>query len=361
MSTQRLKQNSPSATSSTLSLIDPTDSSNVKDILQALIGMRIRWSSPSVVDILPERCEFPITKSSWDFFLRFTGLFPNARDLLLSDEYPAELAPFENKRKKLVDFIEKKTNMEYDLSRNWLSFRVEPDTDFHDELRRVMVSYVTEQVKSVFKRHFPEYVVKSAEDYRASYDDAVYGIDACISCHANDSKLKRWYPGLILDIGFADSTNEDRFQAYMKRGKGRTLCILSLDMGCKKNEQDPRTSLFPPDVRFQAWTAVFDPRRGIWVAELMVNEMDLRVKVRDDPTASFELYPYDLSENFGLRDGTTTGTSIIISFQRLVHLLDKAWMGDCTATHDQEKVPVIPKRLAGQREKWMRMKKLYNL
>lgn len=334
-------------------LIEPrqrTDGRVVSEILRVLAEVMPFFKGDATPRLLKKRCEYHITKSTWELFVRFIELHPYYRKMSPLDQYPEELAPFEEQRNDIGTFVETTSYLEYDLDRNWLFIQVTPDTDLKDELRWRTLAYVTEEVTEIFRGYFGKYIVKCDKNYRLQEEDAVYYIDACISCHEKQDKYLRWCPALILDFGFKESSQEDRFRALMKKGKGATLCILSLNIGYDEDFKSP------PNVQLKFWTAVTNSEQSNWVPKLIMSETDLRTKVRDDPEASLKLYPYDVEQDIDIELCTAEETVIAISFQRLLEFVDEAWEGDLISTWHEGLN--FPKRLPGEREKWITSKRI---
>ncbi|XDG10017.1 hypothetical protein ABKA04_009632 [Annulohypoxylon sp. FPYF3050] len=347
------RSSSATVSGSNVPLIGPRQCSDgrvVSEILRVLAEVMPFFKGDANPRLLKKRCEYHITKSTWELFVRFIELHPYYRKMSPLDQYPDELAPFEEQRKDIGTFVETTSYLEYDLDRNWLFIQVTPDTDLKEELRWRTLAYVTEKVTEIFRGHFVKYIVKCDKNYKLQEEDAVYYIDACISCHEKRDKYLRWRPALILDFGFKESLKEDRFQALMKKGKGATLCILSLNIGYDGDFESP------PKVQLKVWTAVTNLEQSNWGPQLIMSETNLRAKVRDDPKASLKLYPYDVERDIDIELCTAEETVIAISFQRLLEFVDEAWKGDSLATRHPG--PVFPKRLPGEREKWISNKRI---
>ncbi|KAI1087030.1 hypothetical protein F5B19DRAFT_477006 [Rostrohypoxylon terebratum] len=348
---------STTASESSITLIEPsqrTDAEVVREILQVFDTI-ISHKVGEEPDLPLEQCEYHITKSIWKLFVRFLEPGPYYQKMPPLQHHPPELVAFKDKRRAICGIIQMRPCLEFDLDRNWLLIRIQPNSQFLIGLRNQTMHYVTDQVKRVFRTHFPNYVIEREQLKPALFSRAgsyYYCLDAYIFCYEKGYRFKQRDPAFIVDFGFAQSVKEDRFQAYIEKGNG-ALCIMSLDVDYDIHDQETYNPSSPPIVQLKAWAAAFDPRNHKWVPELIQEVPDLRAKVSDDWRASLELYPYDFNEDFNHSSGVADATRISISLRRLLDFVDDAWADECMANGHRNKASGASKRLVGQREQWL--------
>ncbi|KAI1456551.1 hypothetical protein F4805DRAFT_475687 [Annulohypoxylon moriforme] len=181
----------------------------------------------------------------------------------------------------------------------------------------------------VYKENY--YVYQRTSDAMTSTSNIDRFSGNFIDCSVEGNEQKKVPPAIICAVGFSNPSKPDIFQDYIRSTNGHTQFLLRLDIDfAAPNGQKPHLSSRPPNiVRLKIFSTQYDDERGEWKACLVADESDLRLAVRNNPDAGFDMSPEIRLRYPDMKPPSRIRAAIFISYKRFLDLVGKVWIQHC--------------------------------